>query len=122
MSNGQINIRIDVNLKRDFQIETKKRGLDTTKLLTSWIKTFVRGENVLTTFNSPTSNEFQLESEKLEKQISCLNQKVKQLEETIVILSLIQYQFLTPCFEAEDRHPNADCDINKKCDNSSCNS
>lgn len=102
MSEGQINIRLDPNLKREFDVEVKKRGLNTTKLMTSWIKNFVRGEENLTICKNEAFDNLQTERKKLEEQISCLNQKMKQLEETIVILSVIQHQFLAPLLRTTD--------------------
>jgi antitoxin component of RelBE/YafQ-DinJ toxin-antitoxin module len=90
MSNGQINIRINADLKRRFQSQIKLSGLDTTKLLTTWIEEFVEGKEI--SLRSTVTGQTLGESTEIEATISDLSQKVRELEETVVILSLIQRQ------------------------------
>jgi antitoxin component of RelBE/YafQ-DinJ toxin-antitoxin module len=116
MRNAQINIRLDESLKRKFQSEVKKRGWDTTKLLTAWISKFVESNEIFPlnlpserTPEEPLAN-FSGEREKWAEQI---NEKMSQLEQTIILLTLIHSQFLAHDFRVSstftsDRAPEED--------------
>ncbi|MGH2416592.1 MAG: hypothetical protein ACRDEA_23430 [Microcystaceae cyanobacterium] len=88
----QINIRLDSHLNEKFQSKVRQEGWNTTKLVTKWIQEFVETQN-------PSPGETHEESmaapvlatetlATLTKEIDFLNQKIQQLERTIVLLGV----------------------------------